>query len=170
MAILVGHSSSVFRYGYESIRLINICDDILFHTKNYDPKGIIENCILNQKVYFNSSKLPIHKYLSNYSGIEKNNPFFNNKIITEISQLYSKTEKNSKLYKNPYTDLNAIIKDENKDLSKKICNIYMSLGSLDITDVRAYIMSIWHQKNEIQKYVRTQLTKIVCAIDLTENT
>lgn len=149
MAILVGHSSSVFRYGYESIRLINICDDILFHTKNYDPKGIIENCILNQKVYFNSSKLPIHKYLSNYSGIEKNNPFFNNKIITEISQLYSKTEKNSKLYKNPYTDLNAIIKDENKDLSKKICNIYMSLGSLDITDVRAYIMSIWHQKNEI---------------------
>lgn len=46
----------------------------------------------------------------------------------------------------------------------------MSLGSLDITDVRAYIMSIWHQKNEIQKYVRTQLTKIVCAIDLTENT
>ena len=96
--------------------------------------------------------------------------YFLHKIITEISQLYSKTEKNSKLYKNPYTDLNAIIKDENKDLSKKICNIYMSLGSLDITDVRAYIMSIWHQKNEIQKYVRTQLTKIVCAIDLTENT
>ena len=73
IAVLIGHSTSVFRYGYESIRLINICEDILFHIKNYDPKGLIENCILTEKAYFNSSKLPIHKYLNKYEERDKYN-------------------------------------------------------------------------------------------------
>lgn len=167
LAIYIGNDSSVFELGYSGIRLLNICEDVLFDKKGYDPKGIIESSILNQKSYFGVSKLPIYKYLKDYPE-EILDDFYkkNNRLITKIDDIYNKQEKGTRLYKHPIKDISHIIGSET-DLNIIIKNIYLSLGSLDISKVKEYIKSIWTRKEDI--HPTTYLTKIVCVIDFVEN-
>lgn len=166
MAILVGHSSSVFRYGYESISMINICEDILFHQKNYDAKGIIDKSILSQKGRFSHSKLPLYKYLNKYEGTL--DPYYTDercvKIISRIDDIYNTADKLTILYKKPKKTINDLIVE---DLNKSVRNIYLCLKVLDINEVKKYIISIWDKRSMLKGY--TYLTKIICAIDLCEN-
>lgn len=166
MAILVGHSSSVFGYGYESISLLNICEDILFHQKNYDAKGIIDKSILSQKSRYSHSKLPLYKYLNKYDG--SLDPFYNDercvKIITKIDDIYNTADKKTILYRNPKKRIESLIVE---DLNKSIKNLYLCLKFLDITEVKNYIMSIWDKRTILNGC--TYLTKIICVIDLCEN-
>jgi len=162
LAVLVGHSSSVFNYGYESINLLNICEDILFYQKNYDANGIIEKSILSQKSRFSHSKLPLYKYLSKYTGIL--DPFYANKIINNIDDIYNKSDRNTNLYKNPENAISSLIRE---DLNRSVYNVYLCLKALDINDVKAYVISIWDKRLGLKS--TTYLTKIVCVIDLYEN-
>lgn len=166
LAVYIGHKSSVFRIGYSAIRLINICEDVLFQNKSYDPIGIIEETILTQKGYFNRSKIPLHKYLKHYD--KELDPFFktNHCIINEIEDIYSKSEKKLRLYKYPICQLSHITGSET-NLNRIIDNIYLSLRRLNLSEVKEYLKSIWNRKNELNS--QTKLTKIVCAIDLIEN-
>lgn len=166
LAVYIGHESSVFNIGYSAIRLINICEDVLFQNKGYDPKGIIENTILSQKGYFNRSKIPIYKYLQQYD--QKLDDFFekNHCIISRIEDIYNSQEKRSRLYKYPITQLSHITGSET-NLNKIIDNIYLSLRKLNLSEVKNYLKSIWNRKSELHS--QTKLTKIICAIDLAEN-
>lgn len=166
LAVYIGHETSVFNLGYSAIRLINICEDVLFNNKCYDAEGIINNTILTQKGFFSRSKIPLHKYLSKYDG-ELDAFYTHNKcIINKIDDVYNRQERKTRLYMDPITKLNTIIEPDH-DLNKIIDNIYFSLRKLDITEVKEYIKSIWPRKNELNSL--THLTKIVCVIDLIEN-
>jgi len=149
-----------------AIKLINICEDVLFHNKLYDPKGIIEKTIPSQKSFFCHSKIPLHAYLKKYSD---SLPDFiqNNKcVINEIDDIYNASDRKTRLYRYPISKLNHII-GTSDPLDTKIKNIYYSLKALDINEVEEYIKSIWSQRNELKQ--KTYLTKIVCAIDLYKN-
>lgn len=166
LAVYIGHESSVFNVGYSAIRLINICEDILFQNKCYDPTGIIENTILSQKNMFSRSKIPLYKYINDYDKDLDSFYFKNNCIINNLNDIYNKQERKTRLYRYPITHLNQIV-GTNDNLNKKIDNIYFSLRKLEIQDVKSYIKSIWPRKNELHSF--THLTKIVCVIDLIEN-
>lgn len=166
LAVYIAHKSSVFDLGYSSIRLINICEDILFNNKSYDAIGILEKTIPTQKAIFNRSKIPLHKYLSQHN--EKLDDFYsrNNCIVEKISDVYNASEKKTRLYIKPITKLSHITGTDDP-LSVKLQNIYLSLRALDIKEVKDYIKSIWSRKDELK--VKTYLTKIICVIDLIEN-
>lgn len=163
---MVGHSSSVFNYGYESISLLNICEDILFYQKNYDAKGIIEKSILTQKSRFSHSKLPLYKYLNVYKGTL--DPFYTDhrcvKLINSIDDIYNGSDRKTKLYNNPENTISRLISE---DLNRSIYNVYLCLRTLDINEVRDYVVSIWDRRFELNS--TTYLTKIVCVIDFCEN-
>lgn len=167
LAIYIGHNSSVFNLGYEGIRLINICEDILFNSKSYDPIGILQSTIPSQKPFYSRRKVPVHKYLRQVGDIQLD-PFYEKSklIISDIDDIYNKYDKDTRLYKHPITDISRIT-GTNQDLNTKIDNIYYSLKALPITDVKQYIKSIWSRKDEVSPI--THLTKIVCVIDLYEN-
>lgn len=166
LAIYIGHNSSVFNLGYEGIRLINICEDILFNTKSYDPIGILESTILSQKPFFSRSKIPLYKYISSYTG--ELDPFYeqSKSIISKVDDIYNSQDRKTRLYSHPIADLTHIT-GTNQCLQTKIYNIYLSLKALSIDEVKEYIKSIWSKKSELSP--TTHLTKIVCVIDLHEN-
>jgi len=166
LAIYIGHNSSVFDLGYSSIRLINICEDVLFNKKGYDANGIIDHTILSQKSNFYRSKIPLHKYLNHYKGDIDEWYSRSNCIIQKLNDLYNKSEKQTRLYKHPITNLNQIT-GTGDELNKVIYNLYLSLRKLDLKEVKEYIKSIWPRRNELR--TTTYLTKIICAVDLSEN-
>lgn len=166
LAIYIAHESSVFDVGYSGIRLINICEDVLFHNKNYDPVGILSKTILSQKANFNRSKIPLYKYLESYTDPLDEFYTKNECIISKIDDIYSSAEKKHRLYKHPISRLNHITGTDDP-LQTKINNIYLSLKALNISEVKEYIKSIWNRKNELDQ--TTRLTKIVCVIDWYEN-
>lgn len=166
LAVFIAHESSVFDIGYSSIRLLNICEDILFHNKNYDSTGIIEKTILSQKGLFNRSKIPLHKYMKNYSGTLDSFYLKNKCIIHTIDDIYNAQDKKTRLYKHPISQLSHIVGTDDS-LQTKIYNIYLSLKKLNIIEVKDYIKNIWSKKDDLN--VKTHLTKIICVIDLFEN-
>lgn len=166
LAIFIGHKTSVFELGYSGIKLTNICEDILFNSRSYDSYGIINNTILSQKNIYSRSKIPLYKYLSNYH--EKLDDFYSDSkcIINSIDDIYNAQDKKTRLYLHPIKELNFII-GTNDQIAKKIQNIFYSLKSLDIFEVKEYIKSIWSRIGELRS--TTYLTKIICVIDLVEN-
>lgn len=166
LAVYIAHESSVFDLGYSSIRLLNLCEDVLFHNKGYDPNGIIAKTILSQKAIFHRSKIPIYKYLKDFNGDLDEFYKINSCIINKLDDIYNNQDKKTRLFKHPITQLSHIIGTDDS-LHIKIYNIYLSLKSLDLDEVKEYLKSIWSRKGELQ--ITTYLTKIVCVIDLKEN-
>lgn len=166
LAIFIGNNESIFSVGYSAITLLNICEDVLFNTKCYDAKGILNKTILMHKNMFKQSKLPLHKYCKNYD--DELDPFYskNNSIIRRLEDLYNHSEKRSKYYKSPIRKLYEIV-DVDSSLDIKLKFIYYSLNGLDINEVKNYIKDIWKDIDELER--TTHLTKIVCAIDFFEN-
>lgn len=167
VAILIGNNDSVFRYGYAALRFDNIMEDVLFENKNYDPAGIFENTILENKHRFNC-KLPLYKYKKQYT--KSINSWITSKLIDKIDDLYNPTEKRDfkTKYKNRENSfsIDEIVK-KNLPLPFEIDMVYKNLQSASIDELELYLKNIWNRRNTLKS--KTKFKKLVVAYDFLKN-
>ncbi len=166
LAISIADQSRMSPEGYFTPCLTDICEDVLFGNRMYDPDKLLNVGILKNKGKFNTSKIPLRGYMKRL-GLSELDPWLQSKMISCCEDLYSRTEKKN-IDKHGYTYKEiSEITETFANFEEIINRIFFSLQSLPVDEVERYIKSNWGRLRELGQ--KTRLTKTVCYIDLIKN-